>query len=274
MFKKLMATALIICMLFASVAEAGKGGGGVSGGRSSSTSRSSGSGMSGSRSTSSSRPSMPSSSRTSTSRSAPSGMKPSAPSKPITAPTTSRSKPSGMTTQHATPNKPVTTQSKPTATKSNVDNKVNKMVKVGNTSLTKTEAINKFKTENAAKYQSTYKTEPATRPAHIPKTYSSGGNNYNITYNHGYGGYGYYGPSGAWIMYDAMRDAAMMSVLMNHHGYRDVVVTQPTVVNQDGVVVSQPAPVVVYRNGYISFFVGFLFVLALVFFLIFAMKVS
>ncbi len=67
-----------------------------------------------------------------------------------------------------------------------------------------------FKTKNAAKYGSTYATKPTTRPGHIPPTYvGSGGTTYNISYNQGYGGYGYMGPLGTWMVYNAMADAAM-----------------------------------------------------------------
>lgn len=67
-----------------------------------------------------------------------------------------------------------------------------------------------FKKKNAAKYGSTYTSQPSTRPGHIPATYAgAGGTTYNISYNQGYGGYGYMGVGGSWIMYNAMQDAAM-----------------------------------------------------------------
>ena len=81
----------------------------------------------------------------------------------------------------------------------------------GTTFKTRKAATADYKKKNAAKYTSTYTTKPAARPGHIPKTYASGGTMYNISYNSGYGGYGYMGPLGAWIVYDAMADVAMAS---------------------------------------------------------------
>ena len=96
-----------------------------------------------------------------------------------------------------------------------------------------------FKAKHAKTYTSKYATKPATRPAHIPQTYSSGGRSYNITYNAGYGGYGYMGPSGSWIMYDMMTDAIMMNAMMNQRGYiverdyyNNVPVSRPVVVRE------------------------------------------
>lgn len=63
---------------------------------------------------------------------------------------------------------------------------------------------------------------PSKRPDHIPETTSVGGKTYNVTYNVNQGGYGYWsgGPGiGTWMMYDAMSDAVMMSVLMQRHQY-------------------------------------------------------
>jgi preprotein translocase subunit SecG len=185
----------------------------------------------------------------------------------------SRSAPSGMTTkQQAVPTPVHTQQSKPTATKSNVDNKVNKMVKVGNTNVPKEKAISDFKAKHASSYTSTYKSQPSSRPSHIPSSYSSGGHTYNINYNSGHGGYGYYGPSGAWIMYDAMRDVAMMSILMNNHGYRDVVVTNGGGIVSDG----YPAQtVVVQRHSTFSgYFTGIIIILFAIVMLIFVVRME
>lgn len=76
-----------------------------------------------------------------------------------------------------------------------------------------------FKKKHAAKYTSKYKTKPATRPTHIPQTTMVAGVSYNVSYNPGFGGYGYYGPSGAWMMYDMMTDIAMMDMMMRRTGY-------------------------------------------------------
>jgi hypothetical protein len=89
----------------------------------------------------------------------------------------------------------------------------------GNYYTDKKSAQAKFKKEYGAKYTSSYKTKPATRPEHIPQTYSSGGKSYNITYNVNHGGYGYMGPSGSWIMYDMMADQVMYNRYRRHHGY-------------------------------------------------------
>jgi len=53
---------------------------------------------------------------------------------------------------------------------------------------------------------------------------------YNITYNQRCGGYGYYGPGGAWIMYDVMRDAVMVDMLMSHNNYYVGAAPAPVVV--------------------------------------------
>lgn len=79
----------------------------------------------------------------------------------------------------------------------------------GTTFKTRKAASADFKKNNAAKYASTYASQPSSRPGHIPQTYASGGSTYNISYNQGYGGYGYMGLSGSWIMYNAMADVAM-----------------------------------------------------------------
>ena len=72
----------------------------------------------------------------------------------------------------------------------------------------------------ASQYKSTYATQPKTRPGHVPQTYrGAGGNTYNISYNSGHGGYGYMGPLGTWMMYDAMSDMAMYSY-MSHRNPR------------------------------------------------------
>lgn len=94
-----------------------------------------------------------------------------------------------------------------------------KAKKNGTSFKSKKEAQAAFKKKNATKYTSKYKTKPATRPSHIPQTTTVGGTSYNVTYNQGMGGYGYMGPSGAWIAYNAMADAAMMSMLMRQQGY-------------------------------------------------------
>ncbi len=78
------------------------------------------------------------------------------------------------------------------------------------------------------RYKGTYtqkptpgKPAPAKRPDYIPSSTSLAGKTYNVTYNVDRGGYGYWnggGPGlGTWMMYDALSDVAMMSLLMNRH---------------------------------------------------------
>lgn len=91
--------------------------------------------------------------------------------------------------------------------------------KNGTSFKSKADAQKAFKEKYATQYTSKYATKPATRPSHIPSTYSTGGKTYNVTYNSSYGGYGYMGPSGSWIMYNAMADAVMYDTLMRRHNY-------------------------------------------------------
>lgn len=100
------------------------------------------------------------------------------------------------------------------------DKKLAAKAKASGTSYkSRSAATDAFKKKNASKYSSKYASKPSTRPSHIPQTYKSSGTTYNITYNPSHGGYGYYGPSGRWMFYDAMADAAMMSMLMQRSNY-------------------------------------------------------
>lgn len=77
-----------------------------------------------------------------------------------------------------------------------------------------------FQSKYASKYNSSFATEPATRPPYIPKTYSTGGQNVTIIYDHSHGGYGYYDPySHGWMAYNMMADMAMLDVAMHNNGY-------------------------------------------------------
>lgn len=76
-----------------------------------------------------------------------------------------------------------------------------------------------FASKHGSQYGSKYATKPATRPDHIPETTMVKGKPTPVSYNPSYGGYGYYGPGGKWIIYSAMADMAMMSMLMNRHHY-------------------------------------------------------
>ncbi|MCP5120534.1 MAG: hypothetical protein GY953_57810 [bacterium] len=75
-----------------------------------------------------------------------------------------------------------------------------------------------FQSKYASQYTSKYATQPATRPTHIPQTTTVSGQQYNVGYNQQYGGYGYM-MGGGWRPYSTMGDVAMMSLLMNRHGY-------------------------------------------------------
>ena len=83
----------------------------------------------------------------------------------------------------------------------------------------KTKMANQKRADGNSTYSSKYATQPGSRPGHIPQSCKSGGNTYNISYNTQYGGYGYMGMGGTWMMYDAMADAAMMGMLMRNQGY-------------------------------------------------------
>lgn len=96
----------------------------------------------------------------------------------------------------------------------------------GKSFSSKSEATAQFKKDNTAKYTSKFTKEPSSRPSHIPQSTKVGNQNVNITYNSTYGGYGYMHPTlGTWMMYDAMSDAVMLSVLMNQNHYN---VVQPS----------------------------------------------
>jgi len=94
-----------------------------------------------------------------------------------------------------------------------------KAKKSGKYHKTRKAAREDFKKKNAKKYTSKYATKPATRPAHIPQSTMVNGVSVNIGYNAGFGGYGYMGVGGRWIMYDMMSDMVMMDMMMNRTGY-------------------------------------------------------
>ena len=107
-----------------------------------------------------------------------------------------------------------------TPARSAVDQKVYDKAKASGTAYSsKSEAVSAFKSKYSNQYTSRYASKPATRPNHIPSTTSVGGKTYNIIYDQRRGGYGYMGPGGSWRMYDAMADAAMLSILMPRHYY-------------------------------------------------------
>lgn len=80
------------------------------------------------------------------------------------------------------------------------------------------EATSAFKSKYGSQYGSKYGSKPSSRPSHIPQNTMVGGTSYPVSYNTNLGGYGYYS-SGRWMLYDTMRDVAMMNMLMNRHSY-------------------------------------------------------
>ncbi|HEV7406259.1 MAG TPA: hypothetical protein VGO11_25145 [Chthoniobacteraceae bacterium] len=109
-----------------------------------------------------------------------------------------------------------------------------------------------FQQKHAAEYQSTFPTQPNTRPSYIPQTTSVGGNNYTVIYNQSYGGYGYY-MGGNWMAYNVLSDAIMMDSLMNRHNYA----YGPSYAYGSG-------PVYYQHSSGGGFFVGLLFIVILV----------
>ncbi len=89
----------------------------------------------------------------------------------------------------------------------------------GTSYTNRADAVSSFKTRYGSQYTSHYASEPSARPSYIPQSYTVSGRSYTVIYNRGYGGYGYYGPTGAWMFYDAMADAAMCNMLMRQQGY-------------------------------------------------------
>jgi hypothetical protein len=109
---------------------------------------------------------------------------------------------------------------KPVAT-SSVDSAAYKKAKEsGKAFQTPQAAAADFKAKSASKYTNNYKTEPTSRPSHIPPATTVGGKTVNVTYNAGLGGYGYMHPTlGTWMLYDMMSDAVMVNSMMRRDGY-------------------------------------------------------
>ena len=90
----------------------------------------------------------------------------------------------------------------------------------GTTFQSRQQAEQAFVSRNASQYPSRYASQPSSRPGHIPQSTRVDGRNVNVTYNAGLGGYGYLHPTlGTWVLYSAMADAAMLSVLMSRNHY-------------------------------------------------------
>lgn len=85
-------------------------------------------------------------------------------------------------------------------------------------------AVDKYRAANSTKFNTKFESEPTTRPSYVPQSTKVNGNDYPVTYNQQYGGYGYNGPSG-WNSYNPLMDMMILSALMDNDGY--VVVQQP-----------------------------------------------
>ncbi len=82
------------------------------------------------------------------------------------------------------------------------------------------EAATNFGRSYGSRYGSTFSSPPSTRPSWIPETTTIGGRSVNVVYSPMLGGYGYLNPLlGTWMLYDALKDAAMMDRLMAGNGY-------------------------------------------------------
>jgi len=82
----------------------------------------------------------------------------------------------------------------------------------------RSEAVNDFRSKYGSQYTSNFASQPSVRPDYIPQSTNVNGTTYNINYNSGYGSYGYM-MGGRWMVYNALADAAMLSVLMPRHSY-------------------------------------------------------
>ena len=89
----------------------------------------------------------------------------------------------------------------------------------GTTFSDRSSAVSNFKTQYGSQYTNRFSSEPATRPSWVPNSYTVGGRNVTVIYNRSYGGYGYYGPTGAWMMYDIFADTVMLDAMMRQRSY-------------------------------------------------------
>ncbi len=153
----------------------------------------------------------PSSSSKSSGFSSPSKPSPSysSPSKPSSSSSiSSSSKSSGFSFGNSSAPKTVTSVSKI----SDVDAAASQKLAIsGGSKTTKQQAQESYK----QKYSSTFEKEPVTRPNYIPNETRVGNTTYHVVYDNRYHGYGYYDSFGRWMLYDAMADAAMASVIMS-----------------------------------------------------------
>ena len=75
-----------------------------------------------------------------------------------------------------------------------------------------------FQRDYANKYPTRFGSEPSARPSYIPDRTTVDGQNFDVSYNPRYGGYGYV-RNGSWVMFDALRDIAILNMLMRQNAY-------------------------------------------------------
>ncbi|MCW5965591.1 MAG: hypothetical protein KIT83_16255 [Bryobacterales bacterium] len=88
----------------------------------------------------------------------------------------------------------------------------------GTTFGSRAEAERAFERDYATKFPSTFSREPGQRPNYIPPTTTVEGQNYDVSYNSRYGGYGYM-RNGTWVAYNVFRDMALLNMLMSQNSY-------------------------------------------------------
>lgn len=69
--------------------------------------------------------------------------------------------------------------------------------------------MNDFKRDNAAKYPTTFTTQPASRPTYIPPATTYNGSSRPVEYNPQTRSYGFFDDFGKFLVYDAITDIAL-----------------------------------------------------------------
>lgn len=122
--------------------------------------------------------------------------------------------------KNVTPRMGTRSASRPPTTRSyGVDSAVlNRARTQGTVFQSRSEAQRAFERDNASKFPSTFSREPSSRPSYIPQTTTVDGQSYDVRYNPQYGSYGFM-RDGGWVGYNALRDVAMLSLLMRQNSY-------------------------------------------------------
>lgn len=119
----------------------------------------------------------------------------------------------------------------PTARTYGVDDAVlNRARTQGTVFQSRSDAQRAFERDNASRFPTTFSREPSSRPSYIPQTTTVDGQNYEVRYNPQYGSYGFM-RDGSWVTYNALRDVAMLSLLMRQNSY---VYPQASTSGEDG----------------------------------------